>query len=163
MGHMKATRSNTRTTRSTTKRQNETISKDEDDGSIPVLAPPRTQLELEQGHHVAFGFIDMSTETHGLKGLVSTDLPGRFPFTSSKGNNYIMYMYDYDSNVIWSHPIKSRYSADLIIGINACYKVLDDANITPLIHRLDNEISDDIIRLIKKKGLQHQVVTAHDH
>ena len=72
-------------------------------------------------------------------------------------------MYDYDSNVIWSHPIKSRDSADLIIGINACYKVLDDANITPLIHRLDNEISDDIIRLIKKKGLQHQVITAHDH
>ena len=62
-------------------------------------------------------------------------------------------MYDYDISVIWSHPIKSRENPDLIIGINACYKVLDEANITPIIHRLDNEISDDIIRVIKKKGL----------
>ena len=74
-----------------------------------------------------------------------------------------MCMYDYDSNVIWSHPIKSRENPDLIIGINACYKVLDEANITPIIHRLDNEISDNIIRVIKKKGLRHQIVTAHDH
>ena len=142
MGHMKATRSNTRTMRSTAKKLNETISKDEDDGSIPVSTTPRTQLEVEQGHHVAFEFIDMATETNGLKGLVSTNLPGRFPFTSSKGNNYIMCMYDYDSNVIWSHPIKSCDSVDLMIDINACYKVLDDANIIPIIHCLDNVTSD---------------------
>ena len=103
MGHMKAIRSNTRpTTRSTTKAKNndeKDITKDEDDGSVPVLAPPRTQLERQKGHHIAFGLIDLSKEKE-LKGLVSTDLPGRFPFTSSKGNNYIMCMYDYDSNVI---------------------------------------------------------------
>ena len=52
---------------------------------------------------------------------------------------------------------------DLIIGINACYKVLDEAYITPIIHRLDNEISDDIICVIKKKRLKHQIVTVHDH
>ena len=57
-------------------------------------------------------------------------------------------MYDYDSNIIWSHPIKSRENRDIIIGINACYKVLDEGNITPIIHRLDNEISDNIIHLI---------------
>ena len=74
-----------------------------------------------------------------------------------------MCMYDYDSNAIWSHPIKSRDSSDLIIGINAYYKVLEDANITPIIHRLDNEISDDIIRVIKKKVLKHLIATAHDH
>ena len=74
-----------------------------------------------------------------------------------------MCMYDYDSNIIWSHPIKSRESPDLIIGINACYKVLEDANITPIIHRLDNEISDDIICMIKKKDLNHQIATSHDH
>ena len=102
------------------------------------------QLERQKGHHVAFGLIHLSTSKK-LKGLVSTDLPGRFPFTSSKNNNYIMCMYDYNSNAIWSHPIKSRDSSDLIIGINACYKVLEDANITPIIHRLGNEISDDII------------------
>ena len=62
-------------------------------------------------------------------------------------------MYDYDSNIIWSHPIKSRENPGLIIGINACYKVLDEANITPIIHRLDNEIYSKIICEIRKKGL----------
>ena len=85
MGHMQAIRSNTRpTTLSTTKENNEKHStKDEDDGSIPILTPTRTQLERQKGHHVAFGIIDLST-SKDLKGLVSTDLPGRFPFTSSK-------------------------------------------------------------------------------
>ena len=109
-----------------------------------------------------FGIIDLAAKNTKLEGLVSTDLPGRFPFTSSKSNNYIFYMYDYNSNVIWSVPIKSRNSVDLIIGLNACYKVLAKANITPIIHRLDNEISNKLILVIKKKGLKHQVVTAHD-
>ena len=61
-------------------------------------------------------------------------------------------MYDYESNVIWSHPIKSRENPDLIIGINACYnyKVFNEANITPIIHHVNSEISDKIIRVIKK-------------
>ena len=67
-------------------------------------------------------------------------------------------MYDYDSNVIWSHLIKPREKADLIIGINTCYKVLEEANITPIIQRLDNEMSDKIMCVIKKKGLKHQIV-----
>ena len=98
---MKAIQSNMQpTTRLTTKENNEQEStKDEDDGSVPILAPPRTQLKRQQGHHIVFGIIDLST-TKDLKGLVSTNFPGRFPFTSSKGNNYIMCMYDYDSNVI---------------------------------------------------------------
>ena len=47
--------------------------------------------------------------------------------------------------------------------INACYKVLEDANITPIMHCLDNEISDNIICVIKKKGLKHQIAPSHDH
>ena len=73
--------------------------------NLSLLAPPCTQLERQQGHHFAFVIIDLS-KTEDLEDLVSTDLPGYFPFTSSKGNNYIMCMYDYNSNIIWSHPIK---------------------------------------------------------
>ena len=86
---MKAIRSNTRlTTWLTTRDNNEKDStKDENDRSVPILAPPRTQLERQKGYHVAFGTIVLSTSKE-LKGLLSTDLPaGRFPFTSSKGNN----------------------------------------------------------------------------
>ena len=49
-------------------------------------------------------------------------------------------MYDYDSNVILSCQIKLRNSADLIIGIKTCSKVLAEANITSIVHELDNKI-----------------------
>ena len=34
-----------------------------------------------------------------------TDQTGRFPILSNKGNQYIMLMYDYDSNGILVHPV----------------------------------------------------------
>ena len=37
-------------------------------------------------------------------------------------------------------PNKMYENTDLLIGIDACYKVLDKANATPIIFRLDNEI-----------------------
>lgn len=58
-----------------------------DDGSIPNLESLRTQSELEKGTHFVSGSIDMNNKT--LTGILSTDLPGLFPFTSSIGNNYI--------------------------------------------------------------------------
>ena len=44
-----------------------------------------------------------------------------------------------------------------------CYKELQEANITPILHRLDNEVSDDLIEAIKKKKLKYQIVTAYNH
>ena len=38
--------------------QQESI-KDKDDRSVPIVAPPRTQLQLVQGHHIVFGIIDL--------------------------------------------------------------------------------------------------------
>jgi hypothetical protein len=39
-------------------------------------------------------------------GQIYTDQTGRFSVVSSKGNKYIMILYDYDSNAILSQPIK---------------------------------------------------------
>jgi hypothetical protein len=41
-------------------------------------------------------------------GQIYTDQTGRFPVVSSKGNKYIMILYDYDSNAILAQPIKYR-------------------------------------------------------
>jgi hypothetical protein len=39
-------------------------------------------------------------------GQIYTDQTGRFPVVASKGNKYIMILYDYDSNAISAQPIK---------------------------------------------------------
>ena len=112
-----------------------------------------------ESHQVACGII----ATNDLKGTVCTDLPGRFPFTSDMRNNYIFLMYDYDSNSILAKPIQSRNASELVRGFELCFKDLQAANITPVLHRIDNEISDELIDAIKKKKLKHQIVTSHDH
>jgi hypothetical protein len=47
-------------------------------------------------------------------GQIYTDQTGRFPVVSSKGNKYIMILYDYDRNTILANPIKDRTSPDLL-------------------------------------------------
>jgi hypothetical protein len=58
-------------------------------------------------------------QDHGIKtqymyaatidaGQIYTDQTRRFPFVSSKGEKYIMVLYDYDSNAILAQPIKNR-------------------------------------------------------
>ena len=42
-----------------------------------------------------------------LNGMISTDLPGRFPGTLARGNAHILVLYDYTTNVILSIAVKS--------------------------------------------------------
>ena len=44
-----------------------------------------------------------------------------------------------------------------------CYKELQEANITPILHQLDNEVLGELIGTIKKKNMKYQIVTAYDH
>ena len=53
-------------------------------------------------------------------GKTFTDQTGRFPVTSSKGNKYIMIMYDYDSNNILGEAIKSRTGDELLRAFKKC-------------------------------------------
>jgi hypothetical protein len=59
-----------------------------------------------------------------LKNLIATNLPGRYPVTSRKGNKYMFVLYNYDSNLIIAEPIKSRNASDLVNGFDTCYKAL---------------------------------------
>ena len=48
------------------------------------------------------------------KNMVYTDLTGRFPYRSSRVNEYILVGYHYDSNTILAEPLKNR-TAPMII------------------------------------------------
>ena len=143
-------------------RQGIRSTKPKDTAPAPVidewpLPPPRSHID--RGHEVGAAVFEFET----LKGLISTDLPGRFPFTSSRGMNYIFVLYDFDSNAILAEPIKSRSSAHLIEGYETCYDLLIRAGIRPIIQRLDNEVSKDLIKAIEDKKLKYQLATAYDH
>jgi hypothetical protein len=68
-----------------------------------------TEPDLDQGiktQYVYAGTIDA--------GQIYTDQTGIFPVVSSKGNKYIMILYDYDSNSILAQPIKDRTTPQLL-------------------------------------------------
>jgi hypothetical protein len=95
-----------------------------------------------------------------LKGIIATDLPGRFPTTSGQGNSIVMVMYDFDSNTINAVAIsKNRKKESLIKGYNEMYEDLQKAGINPVLHRLDNETSKDLIKEIEKKRLRYQIAS----
>ena len=41
------------------------------------------------------------------------DLTGEFPYPSSRGNKYLLVLYDHDSNVIFTHPLKTCQGAEI--------------------------------------------------
>jgi hypothetical protein len=90
MGHLHMIRKGIRTTNKPTI---EDIMEEEVEPE-PELKTPRPIQDRK--HYVGIE----SFKFEDLKGISATDLPGRFPITSSQGNAYVMVMYDTDSTAI---------------------------------------------------------------
>ena len=52
-----------------------------------------------------------------LTNKIYSDQTGRFPITSSKGNKYIMIIYDHDSNAIIARPLKTKSALEMLQNI----------------------------------------------
>ena len=48
-----------------------------------------------------------------MEGKIYTDQTGRFQVTSSRGNKYIMVVYNYDTNTIHAEAMTSRTGGEL--------------------------------------------------
>jgi hypothetical protein len=152
MGHVHMIRKGIRSTKPTV---NEIMNEEID--PEPPLEPPRQINNRE--HNVEVTTIAFEE----LKGIMATDLPGRFPTTSGQGNSYVMVMYDFDSNTINAVAIKNRKKESLIRGYNDMYEDLRKAEINPVLHRFDNETSKELIKEIENKGLKYQIASPGDH
>jgi len=94
---------------------------------------------------------------------VYTDQTGRFPIQSSRGNNYIMFCYDTQSNGILMEPMKSRKEGDMIKAYRSIMKRLKAAGINPNLQILDNEASAKYKEEIKKQVGEYQLVPPNQH
>jgi hypothetical protein len=95
-GHLDQTRQNQRST----KPKPATIAPDSDD---PTTIPDDFYPAPEE-HKTHSCFVATMQPT----GQVYTDQTGRLVAPSSAGNNYLMILYDYDSNHIFAQPFKNR-------------------------------------------------------
>jgi hypothetical protein len=67
--------------------------------------------ETDIDHGIKTQFIYAATIDAGQ---IYTDQTGRFPVLSSKGNKYIMILYDYDRNAILAQLIKDSTAPELL-------------------------------------------------
>jgi hypothetical protein len=92
-----------------------------------------------------------------------SDQTGKFPVQSSRGHNYVMVLYEYDSNAILSTPLKSRVAGELTKAWTELYNKLQVNGYAPEIHILDNECSAELKKAFKKYNVDFQLVPPHIH
>jgi hypothetical protein len=96
-------------------------------------------------------------------GQIYTDQTGRFPVVSSKGNKYIMILYDYDINAILAQPIKYRTAPELLRAFHIMEQELVARGLKPKLMKLDNEASKLLKAYLHQHNIIFQLVPPYSH
>ena len=91
------------------------------------------------------------------------DLTGKFPFKSSRGNQYIMVFYNYDANYINAITLRTRQAGEIKNAFEQHTTLLQQSGITPSMFILDNEISNDFKNSLNKYKIPYQLVPPAQH
>jgi hypothetical protein len=94
---------------------------------------------------------------------IATDQTGRFPVTSSQGNQYLLILYDFDSNAILAEPMTNRSENEQLRAFNKLHTYLTERGFTPKLLWLDNEASAAFKSNLRTKNIDYQLVPPHSH
>jgi hypothetical protein len=75
------------------------------------------------------------------QGQLYTDLKGKFPVRSGKGNSYVMVCYVYDCNYVKVIPMKYRSASEWVKSYYTIHQDLTVKGFKPKLQTLDNEAS----------------------
>jgi hypothetical protein len=100
---------------------------------------------------------------YSIQQSMHTDQTGLFPVVSSKGNKYIMVLYEYDGNAILAAPIKNQTSAELLRDFPVMEKKLTARGLQPKLTRLDNEASQLTNIYLHEHNIHFQLVPLYSH
>jgi hypothetical protein len=98
-----------------------------------------------------------------ITGQIYSDQTGRFPITSSKGNKYIMIVYDYNSTAILAEPIKNRSEQEILRAYSKMHQYLTDRRLKPQLQKLDNECSAALKQFMRMAHVDFQLVPPYNH
>jgi hypothetical protein len=112
---------------------------------------------------------DLGTKTHLVyavvvdQGQLYTDLTGKFPVRSSKGNSYVMVCYVYDCNYVKVIPMKSRSASEWVKSYDRVHQELTVKGFKPQLQTLDNEASSALTNFFTVNDVAYQLVPPHCH
>jgi hypothetical protein len=98
-----------------------------------------------------------------ITGQIFSDQTSRFPITSSRGNKYIMVIYDYDSNAILTEPLTSRTEMELLRAYTKIHSFLTERGLKPVMQKLDNEAPGKLQTFMQQKDVSFQLVPPRQH
>ena len=108
-------------------------------------------------------FHDIYADCQPITGKIFSDLPGRFVVPSSRGHNYLLIVYDHDSNAILAEPLKNRSAKSIVDGFKVLYNILLSRGLKPQLQRLDNEASALLRAFLTEKQIDYQLAPPHLH
>ena len=86
------------------------------------------------------------------------DLTGNFPVQSDRVNNYILVAYHYCANNILTTPLKNITGPCILNGITKNHNKLRKRWLTPKLHIMDIEVSEDLKQYSEDSDIQFQLV-----
>jgi hypothetical protein len=113
--------------------------------------------------------IDVGTKTHLVyavivdQGQLHTDLTGKFPVRSSKGNYYMMVCYIYDCNYVKVIPMKLSSASEWVKAYDTIHQELTIKGFKPKLQTLDNEASATLKNFFTVNDMAYQLVPPHCH
>ena len=119
---------------------------------------PTSETPNLKTHHCFASFVSFESTAKAY-----SDQTGKFPFTSSRGNKYLMIVYDYDSNAILQEPLKNKTSKELVRAWLKIHKRLAVGGSQPQLYVLDNEFSTEMKTTMDKHEIKYQLVPPHIH
>ena len=125
---------------------------DEDNVTFPTSDSPNVKTR-----DVCYTIVQMDDTKAYL------DLTGKFPFQSSRGNNYILVAYHHDANAILAEAIKNRGAETITAGWKLINEKCEKAGIQPNTYIIDNEASKELKKAMEKKNINHKLVPPHMH
>jgi hypothetical protein len=111
----------------------------------------------------------LGTKTHLVyavivdQGQLYTDLTGKLPVRSSKGNSYVMVCYIYDCNYVKVNPTRSRSASEWVKAYDIVHQELTVKGFKPKLQALDNEASVALKNLFTVNDIAYQLVPPHCH
>ena len=140
MGHMDQTRKHVCSTKT-----DEPISHDDD--------------QQEPNNHLTHNVFSTIEET----GKVYDDQTGQLPVRSSAGNQYIIVLYDYESNAIITEALKTRQGPEILKAYAKIIQYLKGRGFHPRVHWLNNKASNAMKTYDQANQIEYQSVLPHMH
>ena len=134
-GHLKQERSNLQSTK---------IKNTANEDNFPESDTPNTRTNSFCAAIEQFLFTDKAY----------TDLTGRFPTQSSRGNNHVLVCYSHDGNNILVEPLKNRSATEIVKAWTLVNDKLALAGIQPSIYILNNEVMNEFKTALHKKDIK---------